>query len=312
MSEPTRKIKVCFYACTFQRNEALETLMGALEKAAQHVSERVALGVAIADDNPDGRAAEVAERWRDRFELGMHYVHVGSRNISIARNAGMGAAMEVGDWVAMTDDDCEPDPDWFAQLLDTQAQFDADAVTGPMILRAPPGSPAWLSEQFLDGGHGAFDAEDGAEMPSAGTNNSMIRSQFLRDHPEIRFDPGLGKLGGEDMVFYRSAIAAGLRVRYAANAIVRTNEDDDRATFSYRLRAHLWMGNTEAVTNRRLGTATRPRLVLRGLRRTAVALAMPVPRIAKRTPPHFRFAAARSLVGVGLVIGAFGVELDHH
>jgi succinoglycan biosynthesis protein ExoM len=312
MSSAPPRLRVCVYACTFQRNDALDTLMGALDKAAQHVAATVDVGVAIADDNPDGRAQEVADRWRDTFPLGMHYVHVGSRNISTARNAGMEAAMAVGDWVAMTDDDCEPDADWIARLLATQQEYDADAVTGPMILRAPPDSPTWLSEQFLDGGHGAFIEADGAAMTVGATNNSMIRSQFLVDHPEIRFDPGLGTLGGEDMVFYRSATSAGLKVRYAAHAIVRTNEDADRATFRYRLRSHLWMGNTEAVTNQRLGSTSRGRLVLRGLRRSVEALVTPVQRLARRQPPHLRFAAARSLVGVGLILGAAGVELKHH
>ena len=41
----------------------------------------------------------------------------------------------------------------------------------------------------------------------------MLRASFLRDHPDIRFRSDLGTLGGEDMVFYRTAVAAGLDAR---------------------------------------------------------------------------------------------------
>lgn len=308
MSELT---PIAVYVATYRRNDPLRLMLESVLVAAERVADRAEVAMIVVDDNPGGDAEPVIAEFEGRFPLGIHYRHVGKGNISLVRNVGLDLGIELGEWVAMTDDDNEVSPEWLEAMLDVQAATDADAVTGPSILRVPPGSPAWIHDQpFL--GEGLMEFEDGAELEVAATNNSMVRSAWFADHPEVRFDPALGVLGGEDMVLYRTAHQHGLRIHFAAKAVVFGNEPADRATFRYRLRINYWLGNTMCVTNLALGSASRPRLALRSLKMMASAAVRPFGRIAKRERPQWRFAAALAAQSIGMALGVIGVRRAHH
>lgn len=301
--------KVIVAICTYKRNDPLRTLLAALIEVAREASERVAVGVVVVDDNPDQRAGEVVAEFDGLFALGIRYRTSGKGNISIARNIAVDTASDGADWVAMIDDDCEPGPTWLCAYLDVLEATGADCATGPMNLRVPEGSPRWLHEQpFFDDVR--LDFEDASPMTVAATNNSIIRASFLRDHPEIRFDPKLGKLGGEDMVFYRTAHGAGLKIRFAAQAGVWGNEPPDRATFKHQVMYRFWLGNSMFVTNRYFGEG-RARLFLRGGKMLALAALRPVSRLVRFRAPQWRYGVAASAGGIGLMVGALGFQKDH-
>ncbi len=302
---------VCLYVCTYRRNDQLTRLLETVEVAAAGAAQRARIGVVVVDDNVDGRAKDVVAAFEGRFELGIHYRHTGSGNISVARNTGMEAAAELAEWVAMTDDDCEVSPGWLLALLTTQASTAADAVCGPHLRRAPSGAPRWLAEHpFLVGGDGELPAE-GSEPPFGQTNNSLIRSAFLLDHPEVRFDEQLGTLGGEDVVFFHQARQAGLRLRFSREAIVEEEASGERLSRRYYLRAALWFGNTQYVTSVRTAGLSRPRALLRGGRRLVEALVHPLRRLAGRRSPELMFAASGAASAIGLLLGPFGVTVRH-
>ena len=107
---------IAVYVATYRRNEPLATLLESILVAADAVADLAAVGMIVVDDNPDGAKA-VVDRFEGRFELGIHYRHVGLGNISIVRNIGLDAGIELAEWVAMTDDDCVVSPQWLAELL---------------------------------------------------------------------------------------------------------------------------------------------------------------------------------------------------
>jgi glycosyltransferase involved in cell wall biosynthesis len=295
--------------CTYKRNEPLRTLLAALVDVAEATRERARVGVVVVDDNPDRRAEAVVAEFKDAFDLGIRYRASGKANISIARNLAVNTALEDADWVAMVDDDCEPAPTWLCAYLDILEQTGADCATGAMNLRVPEGSPAWMSEQpFFDDLR--FDFEDGAPLHLAATNNSIIRASFLRDHPEIRFEPRYGKLGGEDMVFYRTAHRAGLKIHFAKHAGVWGNEPPERATFKHLVMYRFWLGNSMYVTNAHFGDR-RSRLFLRGGKYSALALLRPFSRILRANRPQWRYGVASLAIGIGLMAGAVGFKKEH-
>lgn len=305
------KTTVAIYAGTYKRNEPLVAMLDSILVSVEHVAERASVGMIIVDDNPDGSARLVVDQYRDRFELGIHYLHIGKGNISLVRNAGIELGVTLGDWVAMTDDDCEVSPEWLASLLDVQQRTSADAVTGTCYLRVPAGSPAWLSEQpFFE--EGRVSQADGAAMQIAATNNSMVRSSWLVAHPEVRFDIELGVLGGEDMVFFGTAHRAGLKIHFAEKAVVWGNESAARATFKYRLKSSYWLGNTICVTNLKLGTASRSRLLVRGVRSLGRSVVRPASRAIHRQPPQLRYTVAMIAQSAGLILGSLGLRRAHH
>lgn len=303
---------IAVYICTHQRNQPLVRALDSLADAARRVQPRVEVGVVVVDDNPDGRARPVVDRFDSgSFALGLHYRHSGARNISVARNLGLETAAGLAQWVAMTDDDQVVAEDWLAALIEVQERTGADAVTGPVFLRYAPGAASWLTDQpfaeILEAPH----RPDGALVGECSTGNSMLRSSFLTDHPDLRFSPDLGVVGGEDMVFYRAAVAAGLEARYAAGAVCVGEQPAERETYRYQLRGSYWLGNTEYITNRRDGSAGRIRLMARGLKRLAVAPVRPWRRLVQGHRPQWRFAGALAAQALGLLAGVAGRRVPH-
>lgn len=295
--------------CTFKRNELLKRLLDGILVCADQTVKRAAVGIVIVDDTPEGRARPVAEAFADRFELGLQYRISGRKNISLARNLAVEAAIGLADWTVMTDDDCEPTPDWIDALLDTQHDTGADAVTGRMIRRVPDGSPRWITEQpFLE--LGVETPPDGAEMPTAATFNTMISSQWLKDHPDIRFSPDYGVIGGEDMVFFRAAKAAGLVIHFSERGFVYENEPADRATFGYQLYVYLWHGNSAGLACIESGIS-RSRMMVHGAASLVRAGLRPCSRLVHGQPPQLRFALAQLLHALGKILGTLGVRIDH-
>jgi succinoglycan biosynthesis protein ExoM len=306
-------VRVAVYVCTFRRNGPLRTQLESLASAAAHSSPRIAVGVVVVDDNADGRARAVVDDFpADSFVLGLHYRYSGAENISMARNTGIDAALEIGDWVAMTDDDQTVVQDWFDALVDTADRTGADAVTGPVVLRNPPQSGRWLTDQPFDRILASVPVPDGERVELCSTGNSMISARFLREHPDLRFRPDLGVLGGEDGIFFRAAVQRGLHARNAARAVSYLEQEPHRGTRRYVLRTCYWMGNTQFIVNRRSYGTSRIRLAARGGRRIADGLLHPIRRLRAGGKPEFHFAAGRIAEGLGLWAGALGIEVSHH
>jgi succinoglycan biosynthesis protein ExoM len=295
--------------CTYNRNEPLATLLQAIIVSAEFVAGKAKIGVVIVDDSVDGKARQVVERFEGQFELGLTYRFSGRQNISLARNLAIETASAMADWTAMIDDDCEPVPEWLEALLETQRRTKANAVTGPMVRRVPAGSPKWLVEQpFLK--LGLEDIPDCSLVSSGSTFNSMISSQWIKDNPAIRFQPSLGVVGGEDMVFYRAAHTCGLRIYYSQRASVYENEPPTRATFAFQLRWYFWHGNSSYVASIRSGVPPH-RLFLHGVNSLRLALLRPLVRVGRGQSPQLRYCIAEVLHAIGKMIGPLGIEIRH-
>lgn len=310
-SRPSPPTSIAVYVCTYRRNGPLRTMLESLAVAAAEVQPAVEIAVVVVDDNPDARAKEVVDDFDGDFLRGLHYRFSGAQNISLARNTGLEACLELADWVAMTDDDQTVTPGWFAAMVAMVVSTGADAVTGPVKLRYAQGVPSWMTAQPFDTIMEAAARPDGTKMPVCSTGNSMLRGEFLRQHPEIRFRTDLGKLGGEDMVFYAAAVSAGLDARFANDALSYGEQPPERSTYRWIIRGCYWMGNTEYVTNTESGEATRGRLALRSVRALASAVVRPWARVATGKPPHWRFAAAGVARAFGMMVGVLGVRVAH-
>ncbi len=309
MSVSSGRTTIAVAICTFKRNEPLTLLLESLIASAERVRDRAAVGIVIVDDTKDEQARPIAEAFANRFELGLQYRVSGKQNISLARNLAIETSMMVGDWTAMTDDDCEVPAHWLETLLETQARTGADAVTGRMVRRVPEGSPRWITEEpFLELGVEQF--ADGAEMPSAATFNTMISSSWLKANPDIRFAPAYGVVGGEDMVFFRAAKAAGLSIRFSEQGFVYENESAERSTLGYQLYVYFWHGNSAALSCIESGMS-RPRMFVHGAASLVRALGRPFGRLLRGKTPQLRFGLAQVLHAVGKLLGAFGIRIEH-
>lgn len=309
--DPESSQSVAIYVCTFQRNEPLRSLLASVRAATKRVQPEVQVAVVVVDDNPDGRAQAVVESEDFGFDLGLHYRHSGAQNISVARNMGIEACLELADWVAMVDDDQVVEEGWLEALFETQKQYQADAVTGPVFLRYGEEYPSWLHEEPFGDILEATPEPDGSVVGVCSTGNSMISSDFLKNNPEIRFRQDLGTLGGEDMVFYREAVDKGLKAHYSRSAVSWGEQPPERSNLNYQLRASMWMGNTEYITNIESGSSSKGRMVLRAGKRALGYLARPVQRVVAGKNPQVRFMLAGLAQVTGMLAGVFGVRLEH-
>lgn len=306
------RIRLAVYICTHRRNDELRAAIRSLAVAAKRANDRVDTGVIVIDDNPDGRAAAVAAEFGDGdFALGCTYRHSGQQNISIARNLGIETALGIGDWVAMIDDDEVVVEDWVVELVGVQERTGADAVTGPVFVNYADDGPSWLVDEPVAELFTAPLADDGSVVETCSTGNSMIRAEWLRAHPDLRFRTDLGGTGGEDMVFFRTAIAEGMAPVYARHARADEDAGAARSTLGYVLRRSLWMGNTTVVTNLATGASSRARLSAKAGKALVRAAAHPVRRITQGRSPQFRYALCLSAYAVGIAAGIVGVEVEH-
>lgn len=309
MTEAQKRKSIVVAVCTYKRNDYLEALLRALVICAERIRDRAAIGVVIVDDTAAGEAQSIAGNAASWFELGLQYRISGKQNISLARNLAIETAIDMADWVAMTDDDCEPPAQWLEALLDAQLRSGVAAVTGRLIRRVPAGSPVWLTEEpFLE--LGQHEPPDGATMEVAATYNSLISADWLRRHTQIRFDPDFGVIGGEDMVFYRAARAAGLEIRFVADASVYENEPPARATLGYQLYAYFWHGNSACLTMLEHGT-NRWRMLVHAGASLMRATARPLQRLGQGKKPQLRFCLAQTLHALGKFAGLCDIRVSH-
>lgn len=299
------RLEVCI--CTYRRPDVLGRLLDRIATCADRAAPHARVGVVVVDDDPEGSAREVVEAAQG--DLALRYLATASGNVSVARNAALGAALERADLVAFIDDDCWPVEEWLSALVEVQRRTGADAVAGACTTLLPDGAPGWLSDEpFLEE---TTDEDDGAPARLPYVKNLLVVADALRTH-DLGFDERFGLAGGEDAMFLDQMGRHGLQIVHSAEAVVAEQLPPERTTLRWQLRRRWWYGNTEAVTSIESGSASRPRVVARGLRSTARAVTRPVVRVAGGQPPQLRFAVAEVLRGLGRALGGLGVWLRHH
>ena len=133
-----------------------------------------------------------------------------------ARNRG--AANAGSQFVAFTDDDCEPDRGWL-RVLSMQMMSEPNGAVGGQTINALPENPYSTASQELVA---YLYAHLNREVESAGffaTNNLAVPLQRFREVGG--FDERFTFAAGEDRDFCDRWRAKGLPLAYAADAIVR-------------------------------------------------------------------------------------------
>ena len=168
--------------------------------------------------------------------------------VSHARNAALAAAR--GEYLFWVDDDVLVEPDWLIEAVGTMERFDADGYFGRVFPLWESGHPpAWYNHLFdgmfalLDLGPDSFVCKP-TDPPGVGANHGF-RTAALRALGGYRTDLGVVADrggGGEDLDVFARAHAAGLRLTYAASAIVHHYLPAERCTKRW-YRHYTWNGS---------------------------------------------------------------------
>nr|MDP9128545.1 glycosyltransferase [Pseudomonadota bacterium] len=216
-----RAIDIC--VCTFRRPQATETLRS-LSRLTKSADWRLRVIVADNDDTPSAR--ERVESTALECGLNLLYVHAPARNISIARNACLDAA--TAPLVAFIDDDEIAMPGWLMALVAVLDASNADVVLGQVQAVYGSECPDWMKQGDFHSIKPVFVA---GEIRTGYTCNVLLRQEALAVK-DLRFDPNLGRSGGEDTVYFAAVHRAKGRIAYAPEAVLKEAVTPNRALFA--------------------------------------------------------------------------------
>jgi GT2 family glycosyltransferase len=229
--------------------------------------------VIVVDQAPSEEARAGVEASR---LAAVRYLEQPRLGLSASRNLALASATEPV--LAVTDDDCVPDPSWLAAVtLALERRPTPSAVTGPVLPLgdASPDTVALsLRESNLPIDH------SGRVIPwSVGTGGNFVaRVSALRGCGgwDVRLGAGSGGQAGEDAELFYRLLLAGALIRYEPTALVlherqtRERRWATRWSYGYGVGAMcgLWLARRDAYALRMLAAYSRfhLRLVLGGVR----------------------------------------------
>lgn len=227
-------IDICI--CTFRRPFLAQTLrsVGNLN-AAGH-----SLRVIVVDNDVSPSARALVEEIAARLPFALSYIHAPAGNIGIARNACLDNAC--ADFVAFVDDDELVGVNWLSALLAKAEGSGAAAVLGPVRAVYGPTAPRWMAAGDF---HSTLPVHVGGAIRTGYTCNVLLRR--TAPFSGLRFDPALGRSGGEDTDYFYRLTALGGAIDYAPDAWVEEPVPDERANMAWLVRRRLRFGQTHGM-----------------------------------------------------------------
>ncbi|MBI3321338.1 MAG: glycosyltransferase family 2 protein [Candidatus Omnitrophica bacterium] len=244
---------VTVVVCTYNRCESLQDTLRALQ--AQVSDGDLSLEILVVDNNSSDRTKVVVEALAPESRWPIRYSFEPIQGLTYARNRGIQEAR--GEWIAFTDDDVIPEPNWIAALRQGTQTFQADGIGGrilPLWMQEPP---AWLLRQpdLL----GVLTLLDRGPVPIVATlkdayfifgANMAFRHNLFEKLGLFRTDLGVvGKtaMRGEDTEFVVRAVQAGKRVVYAPEVVVCHKVSAERMRLAYFRRVKFHTGRSESL-----------------------------------------------------------------
>ncbi len=173
--------------------------------------------IVVVDQGRDDAGEQIVQA---RAAAPTRIVYVAERGLSVSRNVGIARATST--FVAVTDDDCVPDPEWVGALSRTFATSDGpDVVTGRVLPLGParPGFYAVSTRAAAD--RAEFRGPTFPWLAGTGANTAAARSWFARVGPyDDRLGAGTAGGAGEDMDILYRFLRAGARVWYEPGVLI--------------------------------------------------------------------------------------------
>lgn len=254
-------IRISVVVPTFRRWDRLKLTLAALE--AQTLPKEV-LEVIVSDD---GSADGTIDRLREYAAASlMNLVVVSGPNSgpAAARNRGLSRAQ--GEWVAMTDDDCIPEPDWLSQQMAfVEGHPDVAGVGGKVVAHG-----SHIISRYIDWTRVMLPGVGMAgQVQYLVTANAMFRRDLLKRLGG--FDETYRWPGGEDPDLSFRAIAEGAFLAYNENAVVRhMHRESVRGTYRMFWHHGLGLGALQRIRGKLLAPSFRVTLrkqLIPGIRR---------------------------------------------
>jgi len=301
------KVAICIPTC--QRPRSLARLLDSLDNLSFSAGVPDVLVVVI-DNDAQERARAVVESRPGPRRWPVEYQVEPVRNIALARNHGIDAALAWdADLIAFIDDDEVASPCWLDRLLRAGEDRSAAIVAGPVLPRYEAGVPEWVIRgRFFE----LPRSPSGARVSMAFSGNVLLRRDVLIESG-YRFDPAFGISGGEDSHFFMRAVRAGLQIVWADDAEVEEVVPLSRANAAWILRRAYRVGNRTAFCERALIPRWEwvPPRVIKAIGRILEGLVLLIPAAL-----WGRAAAVQCMrhvaYGLGCLAGLFGARFTEY
>lgn len=241
---------------TFHRTEALRRALAGARAQVDAENARtdapMRYSILVVDNDPAGSGEGVAR------EHGAAYVVEPRPGIAAVRNRALAECGETGA-LLFIDDDEVPEPGWLRAMIDAFTSTRPTAVAGRVLTRFPDPVHPWVAAS------GAFIRpvrRDGQAMREAATNNLLLDVAAVR-RLGLSFDDRFGLTGGSDSMFTLQLTRRGGTIRWAQDAVVTEQEEQERFTRRWVLARTFRFGNTSARVRIALARSMAGRLVER-------------------------------------------------
>ena len=252
-------IVICI--CAFKRPHLLSRLL--YELGRQETESLFEYSITIVDNDISRSSEDVVAEFRKASPIEITYHVEPEQSIALARNKAVANAK--GDFIAFIDDDELPEEDWVLSLLKACKEHEVDGALGPVKPNFAVAPPEWALKA------GIFDRPNSQDYPSGlvlhwsqtGTGNALIRRRVF-DEVEGPFKGDFAS-GGEDVDFFRRAMAQGRVFVWCAEAVAYETIPVERTRISFQLKRALLRGKSSLATPS--GTSIRDPEIGRCLRR---------------------------------------------
>jgi succinoglycan biosynthesis protein ExoM len=294
MANPTHSnaIELTVCVCTFRRPSVLSAI-GSIAKQSELPN--VDVSILVIDNDSEPTARNIVTEFRNRTDIHVDYKHVAGQNISMARNAGLDAATTP--WLVFVDDDEYASTNWLAELV--ASRDGANAVFGPCEAIYSEGTPDWIRQ----GDYHSNRITERDRITTGYTSNVLIDMAFVRQHG-LRFDPALGRTGGEDTMFFHAMYRKGGVLRYASRAIVYESVVPSRANFAWVVKRRYRAGQLRALVSHKFDLVDYRRLSWTAPLKVVACAIMAAVTLANR--PRAMWWLMRSIFHCGTISYAIG------
>jgi len=235
-AEPNGVPHICVCICTYRRPELLTRLLARLPEL-QRGAGLFTVSCVVIDNDENGSAAAVVSSFQNSGKLEISYQREPERNFASVRNRAVRAAG--GNYIAFIDDDEIPEREWLLQLLETCRRHDCAGALGPVRPYFDERPPRWLEKSKLCDRPVHLTGMI-LDWQQTRTGNVLLRRDIF-EPGGIWFDP-VYRTGGEDVDFFKRAIASGRKFVWCEEAPAYELVPLERMRLAYHLRRALLQG----------------------------------------------------------------------
>jgi succinoglycan biosynthesis protein ExoM len=235
ISSEADHISVC--VCTYKRPKLLGRLIGEIQH--QTTKQLFTYSVVVVDNDSAQSAKDTVKSFRAKSSVLIDYCVEPEQNISLARNRAVRNAK--GNFVAFLDDDEFPLNTWLLNLYQTQGQYAADGVLGPVKPYFESEPPAWILKGKICE-RKSYVTGTVLKKPRDTRTGNVLFAKRIFDSEQNPFNPDFGKTGGEDVDFFRRMMLKGFTFIWCNEASVYESVPAERLTWSYHLKRALLRG----------------------------------------------------------------------